>query len=88
MDFFELTPGPASQKRSNELLNWWSRYVLLFLNQDTSIPTNDSFSKVFGKHTLPLGVSSKPNSSVSRLANQRAARELEAANALLGLGSA
>lgn len=27
VDFFELTPGPASKKRSSELLNWWSRYI-------------------------------------------------------------
>jgi hypothetical protein len=25
VDFFELTPGPAAQKRARELLAWWSR---------------------------------------------------------------
>lgn len=25
VDFFEMTPGPAAQKRTQELLEWWSR---------------------------------------------------------------
>jgi hypothetical protein len=29
VDYFEVTPGPRSQARVDELLTWWNRYILL-----------------------------------------------------------
>lgn len=32
VDFFEMTPGPAAQLHTRELLAWWTRYVSYFYN--------------------------------------------------------
>lgn len=54
--------------------------------------TVTSFSKVFGAHKPPTLINARPNSSVSKLARQRAARERAAeeaaAQGLLGLSTA
>jgi hypothetical protein len=82
VDFFEMTPGPKSQRQAQELLSWWTRCVYYLVCMSTS---NDSLlSKIFGRrisNNQSAGIHAA--SSVSKLASQRAARELVSAVPIL-----
>jgi hypothetical protein len=77
VDFFEVSVGPAAKAQTRELLSWWTRWVyspslVSFWRSFTFLHTR----KVFGGHSVHALNATRPGTSVSKLASQRAAREL------------
>lgn len=76
VDYFEATPGPTALAEVNKLLAWWTRYAAFILSPYTA-DEHYLDSKIFGGHPLSSHLGQQRiGASVSKLAMQRAAREL------------
>jgi hypothetical protein len=74
VDFFENAPGPAARGRVNELLEWWTRWVMT--SSVGLLLTRALCRKVFGKnHRQDLTPDVVSRMSVSALATQRQEKE-------------
>ncbi|KJA23242.1 hypothetical protein HYPSUDRAFT_137971, partial [Hypholoma sublateritium FD-334 SS-4] len=71
IDFFEAPSDPASKKHSDNLLKWWSRYVIIYgFDRNSQI-------YCFNRQIFPHHKSTSANTLKSRnkLSEQRAARQ-------------